>query len=251
VQDKGPVKMADLQQGDHVLTGGNTYQPVYAFGHYKADEPANFIQLTTASASTLEMTGQHLVYVADKVNPVRADSIKVGDVLRSASDADATVIKISNIQRKGVYAPLTPSGSVVVDGVLASSYISLQSNAKEFVELQGGITPGMSQHDYVHLGLSPFRLVCMGISSSLCSSYNEDGMPHYAAFGIKLNKWAHAQNVALQTLTLLAVILLSGVCMMLENTFSATYAPLVVFAAGFIFALLKASCVSVRKAKTI
>jgi hypothetical protein len=242
--------MEDLQQGDHVLTGSNTYQPVYAFGHYKADVPANFIQLTT-SASTLEMTGQHLVYVADKVNPVRADSIKVGDILRSASDADATVTKISNIQRKGVYAPMTPSGSVVVDGIVASSYVSLQSNAKEFVEFQGGISTGVSQHDYVHLGLSPFRLVCMGISSSLCASYNEDGMPHYAAFAVKLNEWAHAQNVVLQALTLLAVILLTGVCMMLENTFNATYAPLVVLATGATFATLRASRFSVRKAKTV
>lgn len=240
--------MKDLQVGQKVLTGSNNYQPVYAFGHNKADEPAEFVKLHTAETS-LEMTGQHLVFLDGKSNPVRADSVKVGDVLKGSS----AVTKVSTIVREGIYAPFTAEGTVVVDGVVASSYISLQENAKEYVELQGGIATMFSQHDYVHLGLSPFRLMCMGISSSFCSDYNEDGIPSYPAFAIRLNEWAHSQNVVVQSLVLLAVLLLTGVCMLLENTFGATWAPVVVFALGAAATLTKASGVSFRanKVKTV
>ena len=49
---------------------------------------AEFVQLVTQE-STLEMSGEHLVFVAGKANPVRADSIQVGDVLHPDHPVDA------------------------------------------------------------------------------------------------------------------------------------------------------------------
>ena len=48
----------------------------------------------------------------------------------------------------------------------------------------------LSQHDFIHLVLSPFRMVCCSISSQqLCHDYNDDGIPHFVAFGINLLHW--------------------------------------------------------------
>jgi hypothetical protein len=44
----------------------------------------------------------------------------------------ATVTKITTVKRQGAYAPFTESGTVVVNGVVASSYISLQNGSAFF-----------------------------------------------------------------------------------------------------------------------
>jgi Hint module len=99
VEGKGPVAMKDLQLGEKVLTASHDYEPVYAFGHRHLTQAAKFIQFNDA----LEITGAHLVFVEGKVNPVRADSVKVGDFLQGGE-----VKSIKTIQRAGVYTPLTP-----------------------------------------------------------------------------------------------------------------------------------------------
>ena len=153
--------MKELQVGDLVLTGSKNYEAVYAFGHHKQDGLYSFLQVHTKNEQTpFEVTPEHLVFLSGRMNPVRADSIKVGDELRGATSG-ARVTKIAHVHKQGLYAPLTAKGSVVVDGIVASSYISLQSSADEYVELQGGFKV-MSQHSFVHMTLAPFRFFCMG-----------------------------------------------------------------------------------------
>jgi hypothetical protein len=237
-----PVSMEELKVGDSVLTGTGRYEPVYAFGHKNTAQVAEFLQMEMSeSKQKLELTAAHMVFVQGQKHPIRADSIQVGDVLRSTTAEGGKVTKIGTVTRTGLYAPLTPSGSVVVDGIVASSYISLQSSAMEYVELKGGISTGMSQQDYVHMGLSPLRLVCMGISSRLCAETknNEYGMPYYAAFAVQVNQWAHSQNIFVQTLVLLAVPILTGICLLLENTFGPSWAPLAVLLIGVVYGMVK------------
>lgn len=99
VEGKGPVAMKDLQVGEKVLTASNDFEPVYAFGHRHLTHTAKFIQFNGG----LEITGAHLVFIEGKVNPVRADSVKVGDFLQGGE-----VKSIKTIQRSGLYTPLTP-----------------------------------------------------------------------------------------------------------------------------------------------
>jgi Hint module len=240
----GIVTMKDLKVGDHVLTGSGNFEPVYAFGHKNAGRSADFLQFQTASAK-LEMTGGHLVFLEGKINPVRADSIKVGDVL--SGDA-ATVKKIKTIRREGVYSPLTPSGSVVVDGIVASSYISLQKHSKEYVEMQGGFTL-MSYQDFIHMALSPFRMFTMGISSSMGNTYTEDGIPTFAAAGLNFAKWAESQNILVQAVLLVAFVAIAGACMVVENTFGPTMAPVVMAVGLGAYTLMKNGNISARAQK--
>jgi len=250
--DKGVVAMKDLAVGDAVLTHNGAYEPIYAFGHYNPTKEAEFLQLTTAN-SVLEMTGEHLVFLQNKENPVRADSVQVGDVLRSADSSNTLKVnKVNTIQRQGLYAPLTNSGTVVVDGVVASSYISLQKESNEFVQIQD-MSTGISQQQYVHLVLSPFRLLCQGVSNNFCTAYDQEGMPYYITYGIAANNWASNSGILVQSLALALFCLLAGFFMILENTFGASLAPLVLALVGGAYAFSKATGVTVRanKSKTV
>merc|ERR1712207_137441 len=138
--------MEALQVGDYVKIGnGEVHEQVYAFGRRDPQRFTEFVQLHTKTGTPLEMTGEHLVFVDGKTNPVRADSIKVGDVLK-AEDKNAVVEKIELVTRNGIYNPLTSSGTIQVNGITASNYISFQKQNKEFVEFQGGVEI-MSSHD--------------------------------------------------------------------------------------------------------
>ena len=232
---RSPVPMKDLQIGDLVKTAtsdANKYEPVYAFGHWDLKTVATFLQIHT-TAEVLELTGEHLVFAAKTSTStstptggpvsVRADNIKVGDTL----EGGAVVTKIGTVQRSGLYAPLTASGKVLVNGISASSYISLQKGADR-VELKGGLKM-MSQHDFVHVMVSPFRIMCnkMSSPSSLCHNYSADtGMPKMIESSIRFAKWCdHKLPLPLQAL-LFAVFILMGAA------FTAVESVLVFFEGG-------------------
>lgn len=159
-----------------------------------------------------------MVYLHGKQNPVRADSLNVGDVLRGDHYTGLTVTKISKVKRREQYAPLTPHGTVMVDGIIASSYISLQQDAREHIELgENGFTVRISQRGMVHMFLSPLRMYCMGLSSEFCQTYNEEGLPPYVDFGLKLADWGNRQNVFIQLVGLLVFFLVLVPSVLIED----------------------------------
>jgi len=220
-----PVAMKDLQVGDNIWTG-NGYSPVYSFGHRSPRVNSEFLQIhTAAKTSPLEMTAEHLVFLEGKDSPVRADSLAAGDVLQGL--VRMTVTKIQTVERQGLYA-----------GVKTSSYISLQAG-NSAVQLQNGISLlRMSQHDYIHAGLSPMRLLCMGISSSYCSTDNESGIPFYARLSIAVNEWINAKPVMVQAVAFASVLVLIGSSAAVETVFGPSLAPLALLLLGTIISLV-------------
>ena len=130
VQQKGLVAMKDLQMGDFVLTdaASQKYEPVYSFGHYDKNWQADFVQLETAQNS-LGLTANHLVYLQGQRSPIRADQVQLGDSIQTSTPASTPVTKISTVQNQGLFMPLTQSGKIMVNGILASSYVSIQDDA--------------------------------------------------------------------------------------------------------------------------
>lgn len=242
---KGTISMEDLKVGDRILTGSSGYQTIYAFGHYKSDELAKFLQIHTTlpNKKPLEVTAEHLVFKENSWNPVRADSIKVGDLLLSGSGSgsvkSAAVTKIKHVERKGVFTPLTKDGTVVVDGIVASSYVSLQNDSNEYLELGRGFPALLSHHNYIHIALSPFRLFCTHFSGNFCSVRHDIGMPFYVSFGLKMNAWALKQGILVKASFFLVIILLTCLCHSLECILEFSLLPLVVLAFMTVYAMRK------------
>jgi V8-like Glu-specific endopeptidase len=131
-KDSGIIKMSKLKIGDHIRAGDGIFTQVYGFGHVDHDAETNFMQLHLEELLhendrhdiPLEITSNHLVFVErnSKVVAVPSSDIVVGD--RMSPDGKR-VKEIHRVTRRGIYAPLTFSGDLVVSGVLASNHVQL------------------------------------------------------------------------------------------------------------------------------
>jgi Hint module len=240
---------------DCLLYPGNDkdrYEPVYAFGHLREkSDPVEFLVIHTfpydKKRRPLEITGEHMVYLHGKQNPVRADSLRVGDVLRGDHYTGLTVTKIKKVKRRDQYAPLTPHGTLLVDGILASSYISLQEDAREHIELgENGFTVRISQRVMVHMFLSPLRMYCMGITTDFCQTYNEDGLPPYVDLGLQIADWGIRQNVFVQLVGLLVFFLVLSPPVLIEDLAGPELGPLMLLITIISLILYKRSNYRVR-----
>lgn len=132
---RGEVPLLGVRQGDHVLVsraGELLYEPVFAFLHQSNDDRSQSYVILSHERGIFRATASHLVFsataeAADTWLDRPVTDIKIGDFVTHAEVGVAVspsrVLKISsNTTRLGVFAPLTLSGTVVVDGVVASSY---------------------------------------------------------------------------------------------------------------------------------
>ncbi|EFJ07292.1 hypothetical protein SELMODRAFT_429995 [Selaginella moellendorffii] len=116
--------MRDLNVGDRVAVGKNVYSVVYAFGHKDAHTTFEFVQVHRALQNMLELTAGHFVpiEISGKLVYKRAENLKVGDILWKSSQITGT----SKVEKLGLYNPLTLSGNIMVNNVLASSSCHVQ-----------------------------------------------------------------------------------------------------------------------------
>jgi len=142
--------MEDLRVGDFVQTAGG-FSKVFAFMDHVSDTEAEYVQLKTASGYELSLTADHMVYAHAEQTPVLAGTILEGDLLWTASGVAAgfvpsRVVKVQHGLERGMHAPLTEEGSVVVNG------------GRPLVELREGQEPALGllgprerpRHQQVH-----------------------------------------------------------------------------------------------------
>ena len=72
-----------------------------------------------------------MLFLTDKPYPIPAAQVHVGDDVKTM-EGPHTVTHITKIIRNGFYNPLTIDGTIVVNGIITSSFSSLDDN--EFVE---------------------------------------------------------------------------------------------------------------------
>ena len=118
--DRGKSLMKDLQLGDKILTLSNSFEPVYSFGHRHEFLEATYLKILP---SKLEVSRDHMVFV-DGGRAVPASLLQVGDQLLNGD----LITAIQQIVGTGVYAPFTPSGTLLVNGVSVSSYVAFQGS---------------------------------------------------------------------------------------------------------------------------
>jgi len=117
--------MASLQLGDAVLDATGAYSPVYFFSHADGAVVAPFVELSLENAYKLSLSPDH--YVAANGHLIYAKDVAIGDVLGyvdSGATKSGAVVSTTRSFRRGLYNPYTLSGTIVVDGVVASCHSS-------------------------------------------------------------------------------------------------------------------------------
>lgn len=137
--------MSRLEIGDRVLTlnseGNLEYSPVLMFMHHSPKQVSRFLKITMHSGIDITITASHLILKWQKPNatqlhdaiPVYAKDVSVNDQLLMHGNESGRqlfvdrIIKIEAVYQTGVYAPLTETGTIVVNDVVASCYAVIYS----------------------------------------------------------------------------------------------------------------------------
>ena len=187
VEGKGMINMSDLQIGDKVMAG-DKYDTVYSFGHYETEGAAEYLQVYAGETVAAELSADHMIQVNGKFFP--AAVIKAGDVL-STVNGDVEVTNVETVDRDGAYAPFTYSGVINVNGVVASSYVNLQSDSDAFMV---GAFRTFSMQAIAHLTQAPHRIVC-ALNFATCKAETYDGgVSTWVAAELEASEWLFAQS---------------------------------------------------------
>lgn len=276
VKGKGAVAMKDLSVGDHVLVvrptnsrrdqirleshhhddDSRSYEPVYGFGHYSPTVSMEYLSIYTTyfhndnedeMMPPLELTGTHLIYMHGQRDPIRADTLQVGDQILVAVDsriansdnnndnsssnnattiyeqqfATTTITRIESVVRHGAYLPLTPSGTIVVNGIAASGYVSISHHAPSIVLDKFVTQIGISEHDMFHQWLTPYRVMCLYLvpDYSYChydGMFTSQGILKWLSWGQDFAEFGNSQHPLLQILGFGATLCWLAVWAMIE-----------------------------------
>ncbi|CAF1233811.1 unnamed protein product [Adineta steineri] len=156
--------MNELKIGDEILVninkdGQRIYEPIYSFIHANSNGTYEYLKISIENNSqrSLIISSNHLIYRYNEINPIFAGHLKIGDQLQiiskdGSSIQAGSIINIKLIKSQGYYAPLTPCGKLIVDGIIVSNYATV------------------ANHQLAHLAMQPYRWWVQWIGSS---SYSE------------------------------------------------------------------------------
>lgn len=229
VKGKGTTPIKNLRLGDMILSDERgTYTKFYSRGHYHEKAPSQFLRIFTEVAEKpLEATPNHLVFMAARALPVPASTIKVGEFLLTAA-GPARVTAVKKISRRGLSHPTTLSGTIVVDGVVASTHTEIPGfagAAPGWVYL-GGVKV-VHWHWLVHAAHAPHRLVC-GRLATCAEPLDDEGFTPFPRFLLGLaQRAAKNQSVLYSVFVLLAVVLAMAPFYAMELLFENVFIVLV------------------------
>lgn len=137
---EGRIPISELKIGQKVLSmtseGKLDFSEVITFLDRDEMQHGVFYKLFTVER-TITLTDKHLIYTAysnntaiDSYQAVYADRVQIGQFVLIAEHLalkPSKIIDIKIIKQKGVYAPLTTQGTIIVDGVAASCYAVVNS----------------------------------------------------------------------------------------------------------------------------
>lgn len=131
-----PMKAVAVGDTVRVVTpeGKVEWSTVCGWLHRDVNSRAAYLRLQT-SKRALTVSAAHLVATVEdgRVSFKQASEIREGSTLLEVDNVNANiwgnrVLSVSNVQCAGIYAPLTVSGTIVVDGVGASCYAATRSH---------------------------------------------------------------------------------------------------------------------------
>lgn len=223
VRGKGLITMDSLKIGDYVLADKDEYSRVYSFSHLDHETKTDFLQIHAEGLeSPLEISARHMLYANDKMRP--ASEVKEGDML----DGNKKVSEIKNIERRGVYAPVTESGKIVVNGVLSSSYVALLDHSS------------VNMHDATHAVFAPHRMAC-AFNFGICEKETyTDGYSNWIYYAMHFVNYINEFSAPFQAVATLAVAPILGALLLLEQfVLSPLFVTSMLTLAGFLYTKAK------------
>jgi hypothetical protein len=201
-KSKGVIAMKHLKIGDLVMVAGSKFEQVYSFGHHDSLGVSEFLIIN----EKLELSPDHMIGVHGK-GFVPASTIKLGDMLVSGAGTIAEVTSIQKKKRKGMFAPFTPSGELMVGNILVSSYVTLQPHSSH-LKLGGASTmpTGLSFQWLAHTFQFPHRVVCHYLGSCPRETYSSSGISIWVDTPLRLSLWWLDQNAAIMVLCLVPIL---------------------------------------------
>ena len=188
VDGKGVMRMDALKIGDLVQIADGTFSKVYSFGHKTSTQRTKYLQIFSSNMDKdhpLEISPEHLIYTHDASKKawklVQAGDLSEGDSLLSGNGHPSTILWIREVERKGAYAPLTVSGNLMVNGVLASSYVS-RNWLKDHVS-------GLTLHNFQHGAILPVRFICSLMSCKEENYHESTGFSAWVQFWYEIEQW--------------------------------------------------------------
>ncbi|KAK7877679.1 hypothetical protein WMY93_031598 [Mugilogobius chulae] len=176
-----PKPLRNLRPGDRVLVpsrnqdGRLEFSEVLTFLDKDPEVFSDFYSLGTKSGATLKLTAAHLVFVAagnctegaeSAVGGLRtafASEVRIGQCVLVQEELKKTllsrVVSVGLVRRKGLYAPLTERGTLIVDNMAASCYAAV------------------NQHKLAHRAFGPLRFLHRFVGNV---AQNDRGVHWYA-----------------------------------------------------------------------
>jgi hypothetical protein len=222
------VAIKDLKLGDRVKVSENKFEPVYSFAHKNSNMVTSYLQLRIASGSRLTISPEHLLFVHGH-GAVPASHVKTGDQVYTGDNVLDAVVSVKSVIKKGVYAPFTPSGELIVNNVLVSSFIAYGDSP---IFRIAGYSTGISFQWLGHTFELPHRVWCTYLSSCENETYSFEGISSWVDLPHRFAHWWFNQNIfvmmALFVPFLVYMVVLGVVQWALTNPFVVTSIMLLV-----------------------
>jgi hypothetical protein len=202
VKEKGAMRLRDVQIGDMVMVGSGLYEAIYSFGHRSPNSVNMLLEIVTSALSPLQVSKDHMIFRYPHL-AVPASMLREGDTIIDGNERSVLITSIKTVVAdSGVFAPFTPCGKILVNGLLASSFIAFGDTA--FLTLVGGIQ--FSYQWIAHSFEFPHRISCHHMAFCPNEIYTDSGISTWVAAPYAVAKWLLQQRRIIQ-LPLLILIL--------------------------------------------
>lgn len=135
---KNKIMITDLKEDDALLTLNPFEHDIFGtkfidYLRVREKQKTIFTRLTLDNKDKLEVSPNHLVYTLED-NYILAKDVRVGDSLVKINSADANslfeevylqVTSIETVELFGAYAPLTKTGTLLVNGFYVTSFAGM------------------------------------------------------------------------------------------------------------------------------
>lgn len=113
--------MYQLRHGSRIAIGNGWFSDIFFFGHRQHNIIANYLAIShSGNNSPLVISPSHYLYVNGNLQTAR--TVAPGNHLRGENSEKLEIISVKEVKAKGMYAPTTLVGDLVVGGVVVSSY---------------------------------------------------------------------------------------------------------------------------------